>query len=170
MLIWKSSAFFRENNFKLLYLTIKCLTNKWEITIKMIRNWAESTYTNLFKNWIKRNNLVIFWAEFKLITNIVFHRFYFIFIAFLILPSFFMLAKNVLFTFFYIYKNQTLDSQKFSTSGFQWFSMFEDLLNMIWPFLENVCLSVCLYYFVDTVSQELIGRNGWNLILSCTFM
>ena len=34
----------------------------------------------------------------------------------------------------------------------------------------SVCLYVCLQYFVDTVSQELIRGNWWNLIFSCTFM
>ena len=32
------------------------------------------------------------------------------------------------------------------------------------------CLSVCMYDFVDTVSQELIGGKWWNLIFSCDFM
>ena len=35
-----------------------------------------------------------------------------------------------------------MDSWKFSTSGFRWIYMFWDVLNTIWPFLENVCLSV----------------------------
>ena len=76
--------------------------------------------------------------------------------------------------FFYIHKNKALDSQKFSISGFWWIYIFWDVLNMIWSFLENVWLSlrpsVCLYYFVETVSQELMGGNWWNLIFSCTFM
>ena len=59
---------------------------------------------------------------------------------------------------------------KFSTSGFRWIYMFWDVLNMNWPFLENVCRSVCLYYFVDSVSQELMCGNWWKLIFSCTFM
>ena len=76
----------------------------------------------------------------------------------------------IFFTFFYIQKKKVLDMRKFSTSSLRWIYMFWDVLNTIGPFLENVCLSVCLYYFVDTVSQELMGRNGWNLIFSCTFM
>ena len=49
-----------------------------------------------------------------------------------------------IFTFFYIHKKKVLDSRKFSTSGFRWIYMSWDVLNTIWPFLENVCLSVCL--------------------------
>ena len=32
--------------------------------------------------------------------------------------------------------------------------MFCDVLNKIWPFLENVCLYVCLQNFVDTISRN----------------
>ena len=35
------------------------------------------------------------------------------------------------------------DSQKFSASVFRWIYMLWDVLNAIWPFLENVCLSFC---------------------------
>ena len=45
-------------------------------------------------------------------------------------------------TFFYIHRKKVLDSRKFSTSGFQWIYMFSDVPNTIWPFLENVCMSV----------------------------
>ena len=51
---------------------------------------------------------------------------------------------HALFTFFYIHKKKVLDSRKFSTDGFRWIDMFWDVLNTIWPFLENVCLSVGL--------------------------
>ena len=44
---------------------------------------------------------------------------------------------------YYIHKKKLLDSRKFSTSGYRWIYMFWDVLNTIWPFLENVCLSVC---------------------------
>ena len=67
-----------------------------------------------------------------------------------------------LFTFFCIHKKKVLDSRKFSASGFRWIDIFWDVLNTIWPFLENVCL--------DTVSQELMRGNWWNLIFSWTFM
>ena len=46
------------------------------------------------------------------------------------------------FTFFYVNKKKVLDSRKFSVLGFRWIYMFWDVLNMIWPYLENVCLSV----------------------------
>ena len=46
------------------------------------------------------------------------------------------------FTFFYMQKKKVLDSRKFSTSSFRWIYMFWDVLNTIWPFLENVCLYV----------------------------
>ena len=48
------------------------------------------------------------------------------------------------FTFFHIHK-KVLDSWKFSTPGFRWIHMFWDVLNTIWPFLENVCLSVLFW-------------------------
>ena len=58
-------------------------------------------------------------------------------------------SKWVIFTFFYVHKKKILGSRKFSTSGFWWIYMFWNVLNTIWPFLENVCLSVglsvCLY-------------------------
>ena len=80
----------------------------------------------------------------------------------------------LIFTFFYIHKMKILDSRKFSKSGFRRIYMFWDVLDTIWPFLENVCLSVCrsvcLYYFVDAVSPELMGGNWWNLTFSCIFM
>ena len=47
------------------------------------------------------------------------------------------------FTFFYTYKKKVLDSCKFSTASFRWIYVFWDVLNMIWPFLENVCLLIC---------------------------
>ena len=50
-----------------------------------------------------------------------------------------------IFTFFYMHKKKVLDSQKFSTSGFRWIYMFWDVLNTIWPFLKNVCLSKILW-------------------------
>ena len=53
-----------------------------------------------------------------------------------------------------------MDSWKFSTSGFWWIYMFWDVLNTIWPFLENVCLSVCLRNFRDTISST----NEWKWI------
>ena len=60
---------------------------------------------------------------------------------------------NEVFTFFYMHKKKVLDSRKFST----------DLHVLRCPEHEltifRKCLSVCLYYFVDTVSQELIAGN-----------
>ena len=56
-----------------------------------------------------------------------------------------------IFIFYFIHK--VLDSRKFSTSGLRWIYILWDVLNTIWPFLENVCLNVCLQNFVDTVSQ-----------------
>ena len=59
-----------------------------------------------------------------------------------------------------------MDSQKFSTSGFWWIYIFWDVLNTIWPFLENVCLYVvCHQNFVDTVSQKLMHGKWWNFML-----
>ena len=48
-----------------------------------------------------------------------------------------------------------MDSRKFSTSGFRWVYMFWDILNTIWPYLENVCLSVCMY----------VSKIFWTLYL-----
>ena len=64
--------------------------------------------------------------------------------------------KFVLFTFFYIHKKKILDSRKFSTSDFRCIYMFWDVMNAIWPLLENACLPVCMSpKFLDIVSQEL---------------
>ena len=49
------------------------------------------------------------------------------------------------FTFFYIHKKKVLDSRKFLNFGFRWIYMFWDGLNMTWPSLENVRLSVCMF-------------------------
>ena len=46
------------------------------------------------------------------------------------------------FTFFYTHKKKVLNSLKLPTSGFWWIFMIWDVLNTIWSFLENVCLSV----------------------------
>ena len=43
-----------------------------------------------------------------------------------------------------MHKKKVLDSRKFSTSGFRWIYMFRDVLNTIWPYSENVCLSICM--------------------------
>ena len=49
-----------------------------------------------------------------------------------------------IFTFFYIHKKKPLDLWIFTTSGIRWINMFWDVMNTIWPSLENVCLSVDL--------------------------
>ena len=74
------------------------------------------------------------------------------------------------FTFFYIYKKKILDSGKFSTSGFWWFYMFWNVLNTIWLFRENVCLSVCVCdkNFMASVARELIHRISWNFVFRVT--
>ena len=55
--------------------------------------------------------------------------------------------RFIIIIFFYIHEKKILDSRKFSTSGFPFF----EICNTIWPFLENVTLSVgrsvCLYVF-----------------------
>ena len=78
--------------------------------------------------------------------------------------------SNYLFTFFHMHKKKVLDLRKFSTSGFRWIYMFWNVLNTIWPFLENVCLCVCLQNFVDTVSQEQMHGKSWNFLFSCTLI
>ena len=79
-----------------------------------------------------------------------------------------------IFGFFYVHKKKVLDLRKFSTSSFLWIYMFSNVLNMIWPFLENICLLTCLYVclqnFVDTVSQDPMHGNWWNFIFSCTLI
>ena len=50
----------------------------------------------------------------------------------------------IIFIFFHIRKKKALDSRKFSTSGFRRIYMLWDIFNTIWPFLENVCLCVCM--------------------------
>ena len=79
-------------------------------------------------------------------------------------------VDNTFFTFFYVHQKKVLDLWKFSTSSFLWIYMFWDVLNAIWLFLENNCLYLCLQNFVDTVCQELMRGNWWNLIFSCTFI
>ena len=79
--------------------------------------------------------------------------------------------KNLpLFTFFCIHKKKELDSWKFSTFGCRWIYKFWDVLKTIKPFLENVCLYVCLQNFADTISQELMRRNLWNFMFSSTLI
>ena len=55
----------------------------------------------------------------------------------------FVLKIVQFYTFFYIHKKKVLDSRKFPTFGFSWIYMFWDVLNTIWPFLENISLYVC---------------------------
>ena len=64
--------------------------------------------------------------------------------------------------FFYIHKKKTL--KNFRHPIFDGFYMFWDVLNTIWPFLE---MYVCLQNFVDSVSEELMCKNWWNIIFSC---
>ena len=45
-------------------------------------------------------------------------------------------------TIFYIHKKKILNSRKFSTCDFRLIYMFWGILNSIWPFLKNVCLSL----------------------------
>ena len=82
----------------------------------------------------------------------------------------YLLKSYIVFTFFCIHKKKTLVLRKFLTSGFWWIYMFWHIQNMIWSFLENVCLHVCLQNFVDTVSQEQFRGNWWNFIFSCTLI
>ena len=62
-----------------------------------------------------------------------------------------------------MHKKKVLDSLRSDSLGFEFrFSMdLHDLRHSEHdlPFLENVCLSVRLQNFVDTVSQEQIGGN-----------
>ena len=67
--------------------------------------------------------------------------------------------KVTVFTFFYTHKNKVLDSRKFSKSSFRWIYMLWDVLNTIWSFLENVCLSVGLS--VCTILWTLYLKNNW---------
>ena len=61
-------------------------------------------------------------------------------------------------TFIYAYTKKVLNSRKFSTSGFRLIYMFWDVLNEIWPFLENVCLS-------SKFCEHCISRtNPWKLM------
>ena len=53
-------------------------------------------------------------------------------------------CSSVFITFFYVHKKKVFYSQKFSTSGFRWIYIFWDVLKTIIPFLENVCLSICM--------------------------
>ena len=71
------------------------------------------------------------------------------------LLSLFNLQKiSPFFTLLYIYiRRKYLIRENFLTSAFRWIYMFWDVLNTVWPFLENDCLWVYLYvwlrYFVD---------------------
>ena len=62
--------------------------------------------------------------------------------------------------------------ESFLTSGFRCIYMFWDVLNTIWLFLENVCLSVIINvwcmnnYFVGSQSQKLMFGIESNLIFS----
>ena len=70
--------------------------------------------------------------------------------------------------FSFLLYTEELDSRKFLNSGFRWIYMFWDVLNTIWPFLENVCLYVlfCRHCISRTNRQKLMKLN----ISSCTFM
>ena len=68
-----------------------------------------------------------------------------------------LLQFDIFITFFYMHKKKVLDSRKFSTSGFRWIWMFWSVLNTIWPFLENVCLSV--YMHVSKILWTLYLKN-----------
>ena len=69
-----------------------------------------------------------------------------------------------IFTFFYIYKKEVLGSRKFSTSGVRWIYIFWDVLNKIWPILENVCLLVCLsVLFCGRCISRTNGRKLFKL-------
>ena len=60
------------------------------------------------------------------------------------------IMQQQFFTFFYIHKKKIFNSQKFSATDFRWIYMFWDVLNTLWPFLENVCMYVCrsVYLYV----------------------
>ena len=87
-----------------------------------------------------------------------------------ILTVFFLLSSTDaycrIFTFFYAHKKKVLDSRKFSTSSLRWIDMLWNVLNTIWPFLENVCLagwlSACLsvLFFGNCISRT----NGRKLM------
>ena len=71
--------------------------------------------------------------------------------------------------FFHIHKKKEFDSRKFSATFFLMNlhalrSPEHDLT------IFRKCPSVCLYYFVDTVSQELMGGNWWKFTFSCTLI
>ena len=57
--------------------------------------------------------------------------------------------------------------ENFSTSGLRWIYMLWDVLNTIWPFLENclsVCLSVSVCRSVCTILWTLYLKNLWSEI------
>ena len=56
---------------------------------------------------------------------------------------------STIITFFCRHKKKVLGSRKFLTSGFWWIYRFWGVLNTIWPFLENVCLSICLSVYMS---------------------
>ena len=60
----------------------------------------------------------------------------------------------------YMYKRKTLESQKFSISGFWWIYTFWDVLNTIGLFLANVCalLKFCVH-------PSLMHKLSWNFIV-----
>ena len=79
---------------------------------------------------------------------------------------------NIFFPFYFLLykKKKVLVSCKFSISGFRWIYTFWHVLNTIWLFLENVCLSMCLCVcdknFVASVARELMHEISWNFIFS----
>ena len=62
-----------------------------------------------------------------------------------------------IFSFFYMHKKKVFDSLKFAISDVRWICMFWYVLNTIWPFLENVCLSA--YMHVSKILYTLYLNN-----------
>ena len=62
---------------------------------------------------------------------------------------------SYIFTFFYMHKKKVLDSRKF-----WWIYMFWDVLNTIWPFLENIC--VCT---PPKFCGHCISRRNWQKLM-----
>ena len=76
--------------------------------------------------------------------------------------SVYVLSKcSTLLFIFYFLLHKVLVLCKFSTSGFWWIYTFWNVMNTIWLFLENFCLSVCVLWdkkFVVSVAQDLYNR------------
>ena len=73
-----------------------------------------------------------------------------------------LMLRLLIFTFFCIHEKEVMDLQKFLTSNFWSIYMFWDVLNMIWPFLKNVC--VCMPPKFCGHCIKVSRTNGRNLM------